>query len=173
MYLVVTSFPVYTFYNTSQHGKPCMGLTSCQLLNIHSSSCSKRPTKCPTPQLRALQLPAWPFFLLNNWPSLVNAHSYKEGDSLLTDPKAFCAAQRRVLFISKPARKRAGLGGRRKTSWQEDRCILDAKQKLICFTTAAPEKINFDTELPLYKKITILSNNLICAKPTENSLKNQ
>lgn len=41
------------------------------------------------------------------------------------------------------------------------------------FTVAAPEKINFDTELPLYKQITILSNNLICAKPTENSLKNQ
>lgn len=50
---------------------------------------------------------------------------------------------------------------------------MDAKQKLIFFTVAAPEKINFDTELPLYKQITILSNNLICAKPTENSLKNQ
>lgn len=58
-------------------------------------------------------------------------------------------------------------------SWQEHQGILDAKQKLIFFTVAAPEKINFDTELPLYKQITILSNNLICAKPTENSLKNQ
>lgn len=60
-----------------------------------------------------------------------------------------------------------------KLSWQEHQGILDAKQKLIFFTVAAPEKINFDTELPLYKQITILSNNLICAKPTENSLKNQ
>lgn len=91
----------------------------------------------------------------------------------MSDPKAFCAAQHCVPFISQPAWKKAGLGGSRKTSWQEYWCILDAKQKLICFTTAAPEKINFDTELPLYKKITILSNNLICAKPTENSLKNQ
>lgn len=60
-----------------------------------------------------------------------------------------------------------------KLSWMEHQGILDAKQKLIFFTVAAPEKINFDTELPLYKQITILSNNLICAKPTENSLKNQ
>lgn len=60
-----------------------------------------------------------------------------------------------------------------KLSWLEHQGIWDAKQKLIFFTVAAPEKINFDTELPLYKQITILSNNLICAKPTENSLKNQ
>lgn len=91
----------------------------------------------------------------------------------MTDPKAFCAAYHFLLFISKPAYNRGWVGSKRKVSWQEYQCILDAKQKLICFTTAAPEKINFDTELPLYKQITILSNNLICAKPTENSLKNQ
>lgn len=91
----------------------------------------------------------------------------------MIDPKVFWAAHNGLLLISKPAYSRAGAGSRRKVSWQEYQCILDAKQKLICFTTAAPEKINFDTELPLYKQITILSNNLICAKPTENSLKNQ
>lgn len=63
--------------------------------------------------------------------------------------------------------------GAKETITAEASGILDAKQKLIFFTVAAPEKINFDTELPLYKQITILSNNVICAKPTENSLKNQ
>lgn len=51
--------------------------------------------------------------------------------------------------------------------------VWDAKQRLIFFTVVAPEKTNFDIELPLYKQTTILSNNLICMKPTENSLKNQ
>lgn len=75
---------------------------------------------------------------------------------------------------SKPPCRRTVLSKKqRKLSRQRHQDILDAKQKLIFFTVAAPEKINFDTELPLYKQITILSNNLICAKPTENSLKNQ
>lgn len=61
----------------------------------------------------------------------------------------------------------------RKLSRPGDHVILDAKRRLIRLPVAAPEKINCDTELPLYKQITILSNNLICAEPTENSLKNQ
>lgn len=91
----------------------------------------------------------------------------------MIDTEVCCGVYHCILFISKPACNRAWVGGRRKVSWQEYQCVLDAKQELICFTTAVPEKINFDTELPLYKQITILSNNLICAKPTENSLKNQ
>lgn len=75
--------------------------------------------------------------------------------------------------LSRLQRNGTEQGAKGKPSWQEHQGTLDAKQKLIFFTVAAPEKINFDTELPLYKQITILSNNLICAKPTENSLKNQ
>lgn len=44
-YLFTFLFPVYTSYNTSHYGNHCLGLTSCQMLNIHSSSCSKRPPK--------------------------------------------------------------------------------------------------------------------------------
>ena len=84
---------------------------------------------------------------------------------------ATCAHMR----LSKPACNQMVLSKKQGENYhgRNIRAFWMQSRSLSFFTVAAPEKINFDTELPLYKQITILSNNLICAKPTENSLKNQ
>lgn len=164
MYVGVNQETSYAFFSM----EAVLGCTSCWICH---PACPNRLTQGSTQWWEGSTIPT----LHSSYEQPGHGWQSSEDTKVNTmiDPKVFWAAYNGLLLISKPAYSRAGAGCRRKASWQEYRCILDAKQKLICFTTAAPEKINFDTELPLYKQITILSNNLICAKPTENSLKNQ
>lgn len=69
-FVVQSLLSVYTVYHTSVSECDNMG----SMLNIHNSNCFKRPTKCPAPQLKCSTTLSIDFYLLNDWPSLVNVH---------------------------------------------------------------------------------------------------